>query len=54
MTKEQILGIVRHVLTAMGGMAVILGYYDESTVTQIIGGLMTAVGFVWSIVNKTK
>jgi hypothetical protein len=34
-------------------MAVILGYYDESTVTQIIGGLMTAVG-VWSIVNKTK
>jgi hypothetical protein len=54
MTKEQILGIVRHILTAMGGMAVILGYYDESTVTQITGGLMTAAGFVWSIANKTK
>jgi hypothetical protein len=54
MTKEQILGIVRHVLTAMGGVAVILGYYDESTVTQITGGLMTAAGFVWSIANKTK
>jgi hypothetical protein len=54
MTKEQILGIIRHVLTAVGGMAVILGYYDESTVTQITGGLMTAAGFVWSIVNKTK
>jgi hypothetical protein len=54
MTKEQILGIIRHVLTAVGGMAVILGYYDESTVTQITGGLMTAAGFVWSIANKTK
>ena len=54
MTKEQILGIVRHTLTAIGGMAVILGYYDESTVTQIIGGLMTAIGFVWSVVDKNK
>jgi hypothetical protein len=54
MTKEQILGIVRHALTAIGGSAVILGYYDESTVTQIIGVLMTAIGFVWSVVDKNK
>ena len=52
MSKEQVLGIIRHALTAIGGMAVILGYYDESTVTQIIGGAMTAIGFVWSIVDK--
>jgi hypothetical protein len=54
MKKEQILGIVRHALTAIGGSAVILGYYDESTVTQIIGVLMTAIGFVWSVVDKNK
>ena len=35
MTKEQVLGIVRHALTA-------------------IGGLMTAIGFIWSVVDKNK
>ena len=54
MKKEQILGIIRHALTAIGGSAVILGYYYESTVTQIRAVLMTTIGFVWSVVDKNK
>ena len=51
--KDQILGLVRHGLTFVGGLVVAKGLVDESTATEIIGGLMTLVGAVWSIVNKT-
>jgi hypothetical protein len=54
MNKEQILGLLRHLLTGVGGAVVMLGYFDEATVTEIIGGLMSAVGFVWSFIDKIK
>lgn len=54
MNKEQILGIVRHTLTFIGGFWVMKGITDESVVTEIIGGVMTAVGGIWSIASKTK
>lgn len=52
LSKEQILGIVRHTLTFIGGIVVMKGLTDETTVTEIIGGVMTLVGTVWSIVDK--
>jgi hypothetical protein len=30
------------------------GVIDESIVTEIVGGVMTAIGGIWSIVDKTK
>jgi len=52
LTKEQILGIVRHALTFVGGIVVMKGFIDEATVTEIIGGAMTLTGAIWSIINK--
>jgi len=52
LTKEQILGIVRHALTFVGGIVVMKGLVDETMVTEIIGGVMTLVGVVWSVIDK--
>lgn len=52
LTKEQILGIVRHSLTFVGGIVVMKGLVDETMVTEIIGGVMTLVGAVWSVIDK--
>lgn len=54
MKKEQILGILRHSLTFLGGLFVMKGLVDETTATEIIGGVITLVGTIWSIVEKTK
>jgi len=48
MTGEQIAGIVRHVLTFGGGIAVGKGWIDEVTMTAVVGGVVTIVGAVWS------
>jgi hypothetical protein len=52
LTKEQVLGIVRHALTFVGGIFVMKGFVDETTVTEIIGGAMTLTGAIWSIIDK--
>lgn len=52
MKKEIVLGIVRHTLTFVGGILVMKGVVDEATLTEIIGGVMTLVGGVWSIISK--
>ena len=52
LTKEQILGIVRHALTFIGGIVVMKGLVDETLVTELIGGAMTLTGAVWSVINK--
>lgn len=52
MNKEQILGIVRHVLTFAGGFLVVRGKIDESTLTEIVGSLVTLAGLVWSVLDK--
>lgn len=52
MKKEQILGIVRHLLTFVGGIVVVKGYMDNGMVTEIIGAVMTLAGAVWSVFDK--
>jgi hypothetical protein len=54
LTKEQILGIVRHGLTFIGGILIAKGLIDESTATEIIGGVITLAGTIWSIIEKNK
>ena len=54
LTKEQVMGIVRHSLTFIGGIVVAKGYIDDSTVTEIVGAAVTLAGAVWSIVDKNK
>jgi hypothetical protein len=52
MTKEQILGLVRHVLTFVGGYFISKGLLDDATSTEIIGATITLVGSVWSVLSK--
>jgi len=54
LSKEQVLGIVRHTLTFVGGIVVMKGIIDETTVTEIIGGVMTLIGTIWSVVDKNN
>jgi len=52
LSKEQVLGIARHTLTFIGGIVVMKGLVDEATVTEIIGGVMTLAGTIWSVIDK--
>ena len=54
LTKEQVLGIVRHTLTFVGGIIVMKGLVDETTVTEISGGVITLTGTIWSVIIKNK
>jgi hypothetical protein len=54
MTKEQLLGIVRHACTFIGGILVIKGYADDTMVQELLGGAITFAGAIWSIVSKKK
>jgi hypothetical protein len=50
--KEKVLGLIRHALTFVGGIVVAKGLLDESLAVEVIGGIMTLVGSVWSIASK--
>ena len=52
LTKEQVMGIIRHSLTFVGGILVMKGLVDETTIAEIVGGAMTLTGAIWSIVDK--
>lgn len=54
MKKEQVLSILRHTLTFIGGIVVMKGIIDETTATEIIGGVVSLVGIIWGVVDKTK
>jgi hypothetical protein len=52
LTKEQLLGIVRHALTFIGGILVVQGYLNQDLLTELTAGVLTSVGAIWSIINK--
>jgi hypothetical protein len=54
MSKDQIFGVARHVLTFLGGFLVVKGYLDEGLLNELIGGALALAGTIWSIVDKNK
>lgn len=54
MTQEQVFGIVRHAMTAIGGIFIAKGFIDESTIQELIGATLSLTGVIWSIVSKKK
>lgn len=52
MKKDQILGIVRHLLTFAGGFVVAKGIADAALIQEAIGGIVTIIGAIWSISVK--
>jgi hypothetical protein len=49
---EKTAGMVRHVLTSIGGLLVMAGYTDEMTMMTVVGAIMTIAGFAWSYMAK--
>ena len=54
MNQEQKLGLVRHVLTFVGGILLTKGLVDESLMSDLVASVMVIIGGVWSIVSKSK
>lgn len=54
MKKEQVLSIIRHTLTFIGGVMVTKGLIAEAASTEIVGMLMTLIGTIWGIIDKNK
>lgn len=54
LTKEQVIGIIRHSLTFVGGLLIMKGIVDETMLSEITGGVITLVGTIWSIIEKNK
>jgi hypothetical protein len=54
LTKEQLLGIIRHSLTFVGGILIMKGAVDEATWAEVVGGAITLSGAIWSITHKKE
>jgi len=50
--NDKIAGLIRHGLTFIGGYLVTDGIIDESTLTEVVGAIITLIGFVWSWIDK--
>jgi len=51
-TREQVEGVVRHVLTFAGGWFIAQGWVDETMMMEAIGGVVSIVGVAWSYMSK--
>lgn len=54
MSREVVLGVIRHSLTFAGGILVAKGILEHGLLTEIVGGVMTVIGGIWSVISKTK
>jgi hypothetical protein len=54
MNAEQIAGIVRAVVAAIGGYLVGKGFADAETVAAVGGALATLAVAAWSVLSKKK
>lgn len=54
MNSEQIQGIVRHLIGALGALVIARGIADESVVIQAGGAVSTLVAVIWSVVSKAR
>ena len=52
MKIEIVLGLLRHVLTLVGGYYVSRGTIDQSSVDTVIGAVTGLTGVAWSIKHK--
>lgn len=50
--KEQVLGLIRHALTFVGGCMVANGILTETVSADIVGACMALIGTIWSLIIK--
>jgi hypothetical protein len=54
MTQEQVTGVIRHVLTAVGGILIAKGLLADGQWTELSGAALTLFGVIWSVASKKK
>lgn len=54
MNKDQILGLLRHLLTSAGGALVSQGLISNTQLSDGVGAVMVLIGIGWSIYTKTE
>lgn len=54
MKKEQIMGVIRHILTFGGGLLVAHGVIDEAVMLELVGAFTTISGAAWSYFSSEK
>ena len=54
MNKEEILGLLRHTLTFVGGVLLTNGLLEEGLIQEAIGAVVTLTGVVLSVLSKRK
>lgn len=54
MNAEVVGGLVRHVLTGIGGYFVATGMIDAGTMDVAVGAIVALVGVAWSIRAKAR
>lgn len=52
--SSMLMGIIRHVLTALGGGLVASGDLDPQSLEVAVGAGMTLIGLLWSLIEKRK
>jgi hypothetical protein len=50
--NDKVKGLLRHVLTFLGGYLVTQGIVDEAVLSEVVGAVITITGFVWSWLDK--
>ena len=54
MTPDDIQGLVRHLLTTLGGGLVANGYMTNADLQTAIGAVIALAGFAWSLYQKSQ
>ena len=54
MTKNELYGVVRTILAAVGGFAVARGWLDSETAVSLAGAGAAIAVAVWSVKSKRK
>lgn len=52
MTKDEVAGVARAILSAFGGYIVGKGLVDADTAAQVTGAMATIIAAVWSVMSK--
>lgn len=48
-----VMGVLRHVLTAVGTLLVTYGWLEADLLEKIVGASMTLIGLIWSAWDKS-
>lgn len=54
MNYDQVYGVVRHLISALGGFAVYKGVVTEDEAASVVGCSLTLFAAIWSILTKQK